>query len=471
MPYEIPNNNYNPYGYEPIQRPMIPANGMMMQAPIPDTPLAIGDVVNAIREVQRNPSGFSMDEINRARELSMQYLGKDIEFANDLGRTVANTLFDAVDTLAFGLIPDSVGEKFGAKKLSSADEIGSMIGSTAALFTPGVGPMAVSTKIAKKFLPSIAKIGTGAIANVGKVAGEGAGAAAVEGAAKGVGKVANWLGSDMAAARIGSAIGGGFNFEDGINPTGAVLGAMFPMGAKGVGAVSKVENVGTQAIKSVDDVNAILKNIGPLERGLYKAIKNNAPIDIKEVAKMFKISEQEVMSKYQNLREVFKRSEQLNAELRVSKGMLLNQGKPPIPPTVVPTGGNNGTVSYLDEINDIVSNNNRYAEDLYNAKSKVRSAKIPGLDAQGRVIPMPKNKTEMTVAIDNEIAQAKNNLKEMADINPEYAKYIQTLEQIWQTPVGKEEILRTAMKNMTDINPQFGSQLDDIWGISSSFRR
>lgn len=313
MPYEIPNNNYNPYGYEPIQRPMIPANGMMMQAPIPDTPLAIGDVVNAIREVQRNPSGFSMDEINRARELSMQYLGKDIEFANDLGRTVANTLFDAVDTLAFGLIPDSVGEKFGAKKLSSADEIGSMIGSTAALFTPGVGPMAVGTKIAKKFLPSVAKIGTGAIANVGKVAGEGAGAAAVEGAAKGVGKVANWLGSDMAAARIGSAIGGGFNFEDGINPTGAVLGAMFPMGA---GKVNKVTSKADEAASVANKMDMATagkvvwqQRDTPLGKMMYERYVNGKvvlPSEYQHIAKQFGVSIDDVKNTEELIRNIVK---------------------------------------------------------------------------------------------------------------------------------------------------------------------
>ena len=266
MPYEIRNNNYNPYGYEPIQRPMIPANGMMMQAPIPDTPLAIGDVVNAIREVQRNPSGFSMDEINRARELSMQYLGKDIEFANDLGRTVANTLFDAVDTLAFGLIPDSVGEKFGAKKLSSADEIGSMIGSTAALFTPGVGPMAVGTKIAEKFLPSVAKIGTEAVSTVSKVAGDAEKATTLMGkvgelakgsgiASEGLAGVSKFLNSPTTAARIGSAIGGGFNFEDGINPTGAVLGAMFPMGAGKTASVKPIPKTGSVSSQMDEAMN------------------------------------------------------------------------------------------------------------------------------------------------------------------------------------------------------------------------
>ena len=276
MAVSTPITSYNAYGLQPIPTNPVYAQGAMMSGPVPQTNYAIGDIMNAIREVQRNPSGFSAEEIARARELSMQYLGKDIDFPDSVTRTLGNAAFDFVDSLAFGLIPD----KIGPHKLTSADDIAGMIGSTAALFTPGIGPMAVGTKIAEKILPSVAKMGGGAIANVGKVAGEGAGAAAVEGIGKGAGKIAEWLKSPMAAARLGSAIGGGFNFEDGINPMGAVLGALFPMGAGSAAgkAVSKADDAVAGVAGKIDEATATALNQAKAmakDDAIMEAIKSN----------------------------------------------------------------------------------------------------------------------------------------------------------------------------------------------------
>ena len=127
MAVSTPITSYNAYGLQPIPTNPVYAQGAMMSGPVPQTNYAIGDIMNAIREVQRNPSGFSAEEIARARELSMQYLGKDIDFPDSVTRTLGNAAFDFVDSLAFGLIPD----KIGPHKLTSADDIAGMIGSTA----------------------------------------------------------------------------------------------------------------------------------------------------------------------------------------------------------------------------------------------------------------------------------------------------------------------------------------------------
>ena len=299
MAVSTPITSYNAYGLQPIPTNPVYAQGAMMSGPVPQTNYAIGDIMNAIREVQRNPSGFSAEEIARARELSMQYLGKDIDFPDSVTRTLGNAAFDFVDSLAFGLIPD----KIGPHKLTSADDIAGMVGSTAALFTPGIGPMAVGTKIAKKILPSVAKMGGGAIANVGKVAGEGAGAAAVEGIGKGAGKIAEWLKSPMAAARLGSAIGGGFNFEDGINPMGAVLGALFPMGAgKGVAnAADDAANVASKlgGISALDEwMNGLVKSEMATKTTKFGGFSD----EVSDIAKNFGVSKDDVMKSYAKAR-------------------------------------------------------------------------------------------------------------------------------------------------------------------------
>ena len=276
MPFQSTPMNYDNMGMGAVPQTMMPTGYNYSQAPIQPANYPVGDILNAILAVQRNPSNFSAEEIAKAREYSMTYFGKDLTFEDKASRVVGNFLFDALDTLAFGLIPD----KIGPHKLTSADEIAGMIGSTGALFTPGVGPMTVGTKIAKKILPSVAKIGGGAIANVGKVAGEGAGAAAVEGIGKGAGKVAEWLKSPMAAARLGSAIGGGFNFEEGVNPMGAVLGALFPMGvgSKAGAAASKADDAVAGVAGKIDEATATALNQAKAmakDDAIMEAIKSN----------------------------------------------------------------------------------------------------------------------------------------------------------------------------------------------------
>lgn len=291
----IPINNYNPYNTQPMYRDPMVAQGMVMDSPIPDTGFAPGDVANAIRQVQKNPNDFSSEEIARARELSMQYFGKDIEFASDIGRTLKNAAFDAVDSLAFGAIPDAWGEKLGAKKLTPADEIAGMVGSTAAFFVPGIGPMATGTRLAKKILPSIAKMGTGATSAVTKLAGEGAGKVVGEGAGKVLGGVTEWLGSQNAAARVGSMIGAGFNFEEGINPLGLALGGIFPMGMKGAGAIDDAVSVASKMDAATSKLPL------ELEKALVSVIRNGKSVDINDMAKAFGMSTDDLMKAYERV--------------------------------------------------------------------------------------------------------------------------------------------------------------------------
>lgn len=291
----IPINNYNPYNTQPMYRDPMVAQGMVMDSPIPDTGFAPGDVANAIRQVQKNPNDFSSEEIARARELSMQYFGKDIEFASDIGRTLKNAAFDAVDSLAFGAIPDAWGEKLGAKKLTPADEIAGMVGSTAAFFVPGIGPMATGTRLAKKILPSIAKMGTGATSAVTKLAGEGAGKVVGEGAGKVLGGVTEWLGSQNAAARVGSMIGAGFNFEEGINPLGLALGGIFPMGMKGAGAIDDAASVASKMDAATSKLPL------ELEKALVSVIRNGKSVDINDMAKAFGMSTDDLMKAYERV--------------------------------------------------------------------------------------------------------------------------------------------------------------------------
>lgn len=238
---------YDNSGYAAVPMEMMPAGLSYSQAPIQQADPPMGDIINAILAVQRNPNVFSNDEIERAREYSMMYLGKDLVFKDDIGRAAKNAVFDFVDTLAFGAIPD----KMGPNKLTQADEIAGMIGGGAGFFMPGVGPMATGSRLAKHFLPSVAKVGAegGMVSKLLSSAGEGTGKVVTDVANKGLGVVNNFLTSPNTVARVGSAIGGGFNFEDGINPMGAVLGAIFPMGVKG--GNKSVSQVMDDAVKDV----------------------------------------------------------------------------------------------------------------------------------------------------------------------------------------------------------------------------
>jgi len=274
--------NYDNTGMSAYPEQMMPMNYSYGQAPIPNAVPAPGDIMNAILAVQRNPDEFSKDEIERARQYSLEYLGKDLEFKDSIGRAGKNAAFDFVDTLAFGAIPD----KWGPDKLTQADEIAGMVGSGVGFFMPGVGPMATGTRLAGKFLPSIAKMGTGGVNAVTKLAGEGAGKVVGEGASKALDGVTDWLASPQGIARVGSAIGGGFNFEDGINPMGAALGAFFPVGVKGAGkSVSQamddaVKDVTSPTLKSLSkeelmarEVNALFpKNAGMVNVGTKQPI-------------------------------------------------------------------------------------------------------------------------------------------------------------------------------------------------------
>lgn len=270
-------------GYkQPYPMEMYQQNQYYAPAPIPQGNIAPGDIINALRQVQMNPGDFSKDEIEAAKQMSLEYFGKPLEFKDDAIRMGKNAAFDFVDTLAFGLIPD----KIGPDKLTSSDEVAGMIGGTAGFFVPGIGPMATGTRLASKVLPSIAKMGTGGVNAVTKLAGEGAGKVVGEGASKALGGVTEWLGSQNAAARVGSMIGAGFNFEDGINPLGLALGGIFPMGMKGAGkSVSQamddaVKDVTSPTLKSLSkeelmarEVNALFpKNAGMVNVGTKQPI-------------------------------------------------------------------------------------------------------------------------------------------------------------------------------------------------------
>ncbi len=64
--------NYDNTGMSAYPEQMMPMNYSYGQAPIPNAGPAPGDIMNAILAVQRNPDEFSKDEIERARQYSLE---------------------------------------------------------------------------------------------------------------------------------------------------------------------------------------------------------------------------------------------------------------------------------------------------------------------------------------------------------------------------------------------------------------
>jgi hypothetical protein len=214
----------------------------MEPVPRPRNSFSIGDIISTIRDVKLNPGNYSPDEIQRARELSMEYLGKDIHFDEDVGRILGNAAYGLGDAITFGLLDYVIPNDIKPHSLTTADKIADFLGNGIAWFTP-VGPMATGTRIASKILPKVGKkLVTSGVTRAAERALEGtakAGEAAATASKAGeaaaaaqemmnMQKFGQWLQTKGAAERIGSAIGGGFSFSHGINPLGLALGAVFP---------------------------------------------------------------------------------------------------------------------------------------------------------------------------------------------------------------------------------------------------
>lgn len=400
-------------GYkQPYPMEMYQQNQYYAPAPIPQGSMAPGDIINALRQVQMNPGDFSKDEIEAAKQMSLEYFGKPLEFKDDAIRMGKNAAFDFVDTLAFGLIPD----KIGPDKLTSSDEVAGMIGSTAGFFVPGIGPMATGTRLASKILPSIAKMGTGGLNAVTKLAGEGAGKVVGEGAGKALGGVTEWLGSQNAAARVGSMVGAGFNFEDGINPMGAALGAFFPAGTKGLGAVSKADDV-LAAGSSANSAKAIqgLRDT-PLGKEIYNRYVNGAvvyPNEYSLLSKQFGVPIDEI----KNIEEVIR---------RLVKG----------PSRQVPLKSD--MLSKMDEVTEAARN---ASQTQYNAMANVRAlpqrgtGNIEGV-APVNIIPNNNNVIPVGVSPINPIVQSG---KATLAVTPEMRSLVQTYAR--RNNMSDEEIL------------------------------
>lgn len=225
------------------------------------TPMAApseADIRMMFNDMRTNPDNYTDEDIEFGKNLYAQMFGGKL-FSNDVGRAVNNAAFDFADTLMFGLIPDALGPK----KLSTADDIGGMIGSAGAFFVPGVGPMAMGSKVANKALPALGKLA----GRFGSKAG-GAGMKIPVIFQKALGKetidlsLQGLLNSPKVAARVGGAIGAGFNFEEGINPMGAMLGAAFPIyGNKGNALAGSADDVAKSVSQNIDDVVAKGENI------------------------------------------------------------------------------------------------------------------------------------------------------------------------------------------------------------------
>jgi len=270
-------------------------------APIPQGNLALGDIINALRDIQMNPGNYSNEEIETAKQMSMDYLGKPLEFKSDLGRMAKNAAFELADTAAFGLIPD----KWGPSKLTKGDDIAGMVGSTAAFFANPISPIATGSRLAAKLLPNVTKLGTKTVQAVEAMTG------AEKAIAKGTGMLDKVLADPNTVRRIGSAIGGGFNFEDGINPMGAALGAFFPyLPNKGsVKPVPKSTTVSNQMDMATAGKVVWQQRDTPLGKMMYERYVNGKvvlPSEYQHIAKQFGVSIDDVKNTEELIRNLVK---------------------------------------------------------------------------------------------------------------------------------------------------------------------
>lgn len=312
------------------------------------------DLIAMFSDMKNNPGNYNQQEIDFAKNLYSQMFGGELFDAN-VGRALGNAAWEFADTIAFGLLPDQIAENMGVRNLHWSDTAAGTLGSLGAFFTP-MGPVATGSKVASKALPMLGRFAKA----------EGKAIKLPEILQKALGKtevnigMKELLNSDKVAARLGSAIGGGFNFETGVNPLGLAIGAMFPMGV-GKGGASVANDQQTLA--------NIVKESANLDDFMMKAVSSPGGFSytIKDVAKKFGVAEDEVMRAYNKTVDVIKQmrteaSNLANYNKMASEGRIL-------PQVVTPRTYGRNDADYLRQLNSQIDEGNRVAENLYKRRN------------------------------------------------------------------------------------------------------
>lgn len=416
------------------------------------------DIVAMFRDMRRNPTKYSQEDLDIAKDMYSQLFGGNLFRTTDsnMANTLGNAAWELADTAAFGLLPDTMAEDLGLRSLSTADEMAKLAGMVGAFFVNPISPATTGTKVAGKLLPKAAnffKGAEGATTKVPKFL-----QAAMGGKTEIAGGMGNTIGKFLenpnVARRVGSALGGGFNFETGFNPLGLALGSFFPGGKAPITKADEVASTGSIIDEAIANSNKQkLLGYDPTvtmntqKKGLYDYLfknyhnpgRNLNEADINNIAQKFNMSQDEILKAWNEMSDWT---------------IMFNPNAPKLTNYVTPRTSGRNDRQYLNVLNQSIDDNTRLAEQMYT-----------------KGLSVPKTKTEMAIAINDELQMAKANLSQIAGTNPEAARIITELEALWNTPIGKNNIIETAMKNMQGISPEFSSRFDDIWGVSSSLGR
>lgn len=257
------------------------------------------DMIAMFRDVKRNPTKYSQEDLDIVKQLYQDMYGKSLFGVEDTNvlNTIGNFGWELADTAAFGLLPDKIAEKVGLRDITGADDLAKLAGMVGAFFVNPISPATTGTRVAGKILPKAANFFKGAEGATTKVPkflqGLMGGKTEVSG-----NLISKALSNENVIRRVGGALGGGFNFETGINPLGMGLGFAFPTGLRGpkgtdvskpaVSAANIGEDAATSALRGAkmmqaDDEFLALVRTNPLMDDIMKTVSTKGKLDGNDV--------------------------------------------------------------------------------------------------------------------------------------------------------------------------------------------